>query len=387
MTAGSPGSVEIGAVPSGPRNARKVHGHDGAQREFLEAYRAGRLYHAWLITGPRGIGKATLAWQFTRFLLHTAVELRDHPQSGVGGVRSLDVPGNHAIARRIAVGSELTVMGIERSRSQKSGRMRRIIPVEDVRELQSFFSMTSADGLPLVAVVDSPDEMERHAANAMLKLLEEPPNNAYLFLVSHSPARLLPTIRSRCRRLACRPLSAGDMAMALGQLALEDAGDNRTLTNLSEGSVGMAVELSEGDGLQLHARIAELFAGAPGIDRAGIQKLAEGFDGGKPEIDFEFGLKMMALSVARLARASASGGANPRRKRRRGVETVRPAGGTTAGRKGVGGVARAVSQGRSGVAAYQHQPSFRDHRHVPRIRPGRPPGNCLKAGKADVPTG
>ena len=310
MTEGNPGSVGNGVVPPGPRNTRKVYGHDGAKREFLEAYLAGRLHHAWLITGPRGIGKATLAWQFTKFLLHAA-GMRDDPQTGDGGACSLDVPGDHAIARRIAAGSELTVMGIERSRSPKSGRMRRIIPVEDIRELQSFFSLTSADGLPLVAVVDSPDEMERHAANAMLKLLEEPPNNAYLFLVSHSPARLLPTIRSRCRRLTCRPLSAKDMAMALEQQALEDAGDNRTLINLSEGSVGMAVELADGDGLQLHARIIELFAGAPGIDRTGMKKLAEGFDGGKPEIDFEFGLMMMALSVARLARASASGGADP----------------------------------------------------------------------------
>ena len=311
MTEGDPGSVGSSEAPSGPRSVRMVFGHDGAQREFLESYRAGRLHHAWLITGPRGIGKATLAWRFTRFLLHAAAGSGDHRHAGGGGVHALDVPDDHAIARRIAAGSELTVMGIERSRNPKSGRMRRIIPVEDIRELKSFFSLTSADGLPLVAVVDSPDEMERHAANAMLKLLEEPPNNAYLFLVSHSPARLLPTIRSRCRRLSCRPLSAGDMTKALGQLALEDAGNNRTLINLSEGSVGMAVELSDGDGLRLHAQIVELFAGAPGIDRSEMQRLAEGFDGGKSEIDFEFGLKMMALSVARLARASASRGVNP----------------------------------------------------------------------------
>ena len=310
MTPAGPGPVGNGAVPFGPRNTREVYGHNGAQLEFLEAHRAGRLHHAWLITGPRGIGKATLAWRFTKFLLHAATASEDDPQGG-GGVRSLDVPGDHAVARRIAAGSELTVMGIERSRSPKSGRMRRIIPVENVRELQSFFSLTSADGLPLVAVVDSPDEMERHAANAMLKLLEEPPNNAYLFLVSHSPARLLPTIRSRCRRLTCRPLGAGDMTKALEQLELEDAGDNHALINLSEGSVGTAVELAEGEGLQLHARIVELFAGAPGIDRTRMQKLAGGFEGGTPEIDFEFGMKMMALSVARLARAGASGGANP----------------------------------------------------------------------------
>ncbi len=312
MTVGSSGSVEGGPAPSGPRNTRNVYGHDGAQKEFLEAYRAGRLHHAWLITGPRGIGKATLAWRFTRFLLHAAAKLKnDNQPGGTGVVGSLEVPADHEIARRIAAGSELTVMGIERSLNPKSGRMRRIIPIEDVRELQSFFSLTSADGLPLVAVVDSPDEMERHAANAMLKLLEEPPNNAYLFLVSHSPARLLPTIRSRCRRLACRPLSAGDMTRALEQLALENVGDNRTLINLSEGSVGMAVELADGDGQQLHARIVELLAGAPGIDRSGMQKFAEGFERHSSEIDFEFGLKMMALCVARLARASAYGGANP----------------------------------------------------------------------------
>ena len=311
MNAAGPGSVEGGPEPSGPRNTRNVFGHDRAQAEFLDAYRAGRLHHAWLITGPRGIGKATLAWRFTRFLLHAAAELGDNPQSGREAFRSLDIPGDSAVARRIAAGSELNVMGVERSRNPKTGRMRRIIPVEDVRELQSFFGLTSADGLPLVAVVDSPDEMERHAANAMLKLLEEPPDNAYLFLVSHSPARLLPTIRSRCRRLACRPLDGGDMTKALEQLGLEGAKDNRTLVSLSEGSVGMAAELTDEDGLQLHARIVELFSGAPGMDRTGMRKLAESFEGGGSEIDFEFGLKMMALSVARLARASASAGAAP----------------------------------------------------------------------------
>ena len=297
--------------PYGPRSTSTVFGQDDAQIEFLEAYRADRLHHAWLITGPKGIGKATLAWRIVKFLLCTATDSKENPTYDRQSVASLDVPEDHPVAKRIEAATEPTAFGIARSPNPISGRMRKVIPIDDIRELQSFFSLTSAEGLPLVAVIDSPDEMNRHSANAMLKLLEEPPDNAYLLLVSHSPERLLPTIRSRCRRLSCKPLSDRNMSNALRQLNLDLPKDIHPLVSLSEGSVGTAAELISEGGLELHSRIMEVLSGAPGMDRGKMLSLAEGFEGMQSANDFEIGLKLMSLCVARLARAAATNGIQP----------------------------------------------------------------------------
>ncbi len=291
-----------------PRATAEVYGHDDAQAEFLAAYNASRIHHAWLITGPKGIGKATLAWRFVKHLLYSASELQARPPSG-GSVpaTSLAAPSDHPVVRRIIANSEPTAIGVEVRPSPKTGRLQKFITVGEIRELRSFFSMTSADGLPLAAVIDSPDDMNASAANALLKLLEEPPDNAYFFLVSHSPSGLLATIRSRCRKLHCKPLTLSDMEKALVQLGLTKVANNQVLSQLSEGSVGTAANLACGNGIQTLSRIVEVFAGAPGIDRSAMLAFANGFDGSEPESDLAAGMRLMALSVARLARSSVFG--------------------------------------------------------------------------------
>src|SRR5205814_7203908 len=166
--------------------------------------------HSWLIGGPVGIGKATLAYRMARFVLA-------HPDPRAPLVQtatSLAVDGDHPVARRIAAQAQGDLLVLERTINEKTGKLYQDIRVEDVRRTVGFFGSTPGEGGWRVAIVDSVDELNPSGANALLKVLEEPPRRAVLLLVNHSAARVLPTIRSRCRLLALRPLSAEDVARA-----------------------------------------------------------------------------------------------------------------------------------------------------------------------------
>ncbi|MDE3122347.1 MAG: DNA polymerase III subunit delta', partial [Paracoccaceae bacterium] len=177
-----------------PRETHRLLGQTEAEAAFLDAHASGRMHHGWLLTGPRGVGKATLAWRIARFLLA-------EPPAGDAGLfgappapTTLDVDPEHPVARRIAAGSEGRLKSIRRSLDDKTGRLRSVIVVDDVRDLKGFFHLSAADGGRRVVIVDTADEMNPNAANALLKELEEPPKGAILLLVSHQPWRLLPTI-------------------------------------------------------------------------------------------------------------------------------------------------------------------------------------------------
>lgn len=244
-----------------PREARRVLGQDQAIGDFLASARAGRLHHAWLLTGPRGTGKATLAWAIARWLL------------AEGPPDRLDTDPDSPLMRRIRALSEPRLQLLRRPVDDKTGRLRAEITVDEIRKLQAFFHMSAAEGGRRVAIIDAADEMNPAAANALLKQLEEPPADAVLLLVAHQPGRLLPTIRSRCRELRLHPLDAGDMASILADLGVE--GDAEALAALSGGSVGEAVRLAGQDGLALYQKIVDLFARHPRIDRPAAAALAE----------------------------------------------------------------------------------------------------------------
>ena len=221
------------------RNERLV-GHDAAERTMHTAHVHARVHHAWLLTGPRGIGKATLAWRFARYLL--AVESAALFAGGTDGLSvTADAPGRALVNAR----SHPDLFHLRRSLNSDTGRVRAEISVDDVRDLGSFMHMTPAMGRYRVAIVDAADEMNRNAANAVLKVLEEPPPNTVLLIVAHAPGRLLPTIRSRCRRLALQPLSTDMVIRLLGEYAPQTSTDERaTLADLAEGSIGRALELA-----------------------------------------------------------------------------------------------------------------------------------------------
>lgn len=244
-----------------PRMTGRVIGQDHAIGDFVEAARGGRLHHAWLLTGPRGVGKATLAWAIARWLISGA-ESND-----------LGVAADDPAARRLRALSEPGLQLIRRPWDDKAGRLRAEITVDEIRKLLSFFHLSSSEGGWRIAIIDAADEMNTAAANALLKVLEEPPANGLILMIAHQPARLLPTIRSRCRLLRLNPLTPDLMSQVLGGMGVTD--DTEALAALSDGSVGEALRLSGQDGLARYQQIVDLFATLPRLDRLAAAKLSD----------------------------------------------------------------------------------------------------------------
>ena len=289
-----------------PREAAHLFGQNAAEAAFLDAFNTGRLHHGWMITGPKGIGKATLAWKLARFLIAT-------PPQDDGGLfgappppTSLDIDPEHPVARRMLARAEPGLFSLTRSVVETTGRMSNVIRIEDVRRLRSFFAMSSADGGRRVVIVDAADEMNANAANAILKLLEEPPANAILLLIAHQPSRLLPTIRSRCRVLHCDPLSDEDLSAALEKAEITPA-DPASLKALAGGSVGTAISLENQSGTELYATILKLLSTLPQLDRGLASKIADSVGGRGNEAKLSLVLDLLDIALARLARAGVAG--------------------------------------------------------------------------------
>jgi DNA polymerase III subunit delta' len=289
-----------------PRDTPRLIGQAAAETAFLDAFNAGKLHHAWLLTGPRGVGKATLAWRLARFLLATPAP--DHgAMFAPAPPETLDISADHPVSRRIASGGEGAVRAVTRSINPDTKKMRKQIVVDDIRALNGFFQMSAADGGRRVVIIDDADEMNVSAANALLKMLEEPPERASLLLLSHQPSGLLATIRSRCRTLRLGALSSAQMAKALDASEVEIKGDPAALAELSGGSVGGALRLSLMGGLQIYAELVALMASLPRMDRARALKLAEAAAQRGAEEKLQLLFTLIDLLLARLARTGATG--------------------------------------------------------------------------------
>src|ERR1700723_762820 len=206
-----------------PRETTDLFGHGEAETALLNAYRSGRIPHAWLIGGAQGIGKATLAYRMARFVLAH----RNPLASPVQRAETLYLDPSDPVARHVAAGAHGSLLTLERTLNDK-GVMRTVITVDETRETISFFGSTAAVEGWRVCIVDTVDELNPNAANALLKILEEPPKQSLFLLVSHAPARVLPPILSRCRRLARRPLATADVIAAAAAAANLEA-DNPAL--------------------------------------------------------------------------------------------------------------------------------------------------------------
>lgn len=284
-----------------PRANADLVGHEAAEKTLLDGYLSNRLHHAWLITGARGIGKATLAYRFARFLLAGADKdlFATTPQS-------LYVSPEHPVFKRVASGGHADLLTVERSFDEKRGRMRHRIIVEDVRAVGAFLSLTPAEGGWRVVVVDGAEDMNRHAANAALKALEEPPQRTALLLVSNAPGRLLATIRSRCRRLALEPLAERDVAALLARMRADLGADEVTaLAKISEGSAGRALRLAEEGGLDLYRELLRLLAPLPELDIAAVHGIGERLARPSGESAYRTFTELMRWWVARLVRGGA----------------------------------------------------------------------------------
>lgn len=288
-----------------PRETQQLFGQDTATGDFLDAFSSGRLHSGWLMTGPRGIGKATLAWKIATFLL-----AQEQPGDSLFGAppkpTSLDVSPDHPDVRLVQSGAHPRLFVVRRPYDAKTAKLKSEITVDTVRGLKGFFQMSAADGGRRVVIVDSADELNRNAANAILKELEEPPANTTLLLIAHQPSRLLPTIRSRCRELRLSSLTPDALQAALtGAGQTTDAGE--ALASLSSGSAGDAIRLLNHDGLPLYAQIIQLCDGLPHFDRPAGLRLAESCAGRGAEIRFALTLDLIDHFIARAARAGLMG--------------------------------------------------------------------------------
>lgn len=299
-----------GVIPE-PRETAVLFGHAEAEQALLEAYRSGRVPHAWLIGGPSGIGKATLAYRMARFVLAHP----DPAMPAVRGATSLAVPADHPVARRIAGQAHSDLLAIHRVVNEKTGKLFTEIRVDDVRRSVSFFGSTAGEGGWRIAIVDPVEDLNRNGENALLKVLEEPPPRALLLLVSHAPGRVLPTIRSRCRTLLLRPLEPGDVARAaaaaLGEK--EPSAEIRDAAEAADGSVGRALMFLEGDALELRRQVIQLLERLPQVDQRALHALGEELTGTETETLAAF---MDAVNGWLSARLHQSGSHNGQRMAR-----------------------------------------------------------------------
>ncbi|ADO43534.1 DNA polymerase III subunit delta' [Ketogulonicigenium vulgare] len=287
-----PDPTAVAGMPH-PRESHVLLGQGRAEHEFTDAAASGRMHSGWLLTGPQGIGKATFAYRAAAWLLAGA------PTSG------MDLPDDHPDLRLIRAGSHPRLLVIKRGPNEKGDRLESVITVRAMRQLGSFFGLSATDGGRRVVIVDAADDMNPNAANALLKLLEEPPAGAVLLLIAHQPARLLPTIRSRCRVLPLAPLTGDDLA------AILQAEDGAALSALAQGSAGAAARIVAHDGLKLYADLVAVMDGMPRFDRPRATQLiasvtARGADGRLALL-----VDLIDLFLSRAARAGILGAPLP----------------------------------------------------------------------------
>ncbi|CAK0776514.1 DNA polymerase III subunit delta [uncultured Gammaproteobacteria bacterium] len=359
-----------------PRDNPHLVGHEAAENLLREAWAGGRLHHAWLIGGPAGIGKATLAFRFARFVLAygtpPAVQgpslalrpafvpspsplpspslspARDSGARDSGGlfgpallpvsskrstpsgagravatvsvappppsplssppppVEGLALELAHPVFRRVVSGGHPDLVTIELRFDEKRNKMKTEIMVEDVREIVRFLHRTTASGGWRVVVVDGVERMNASGLNAILKILEEPPPGALLLLVTETPGGLLPTIRSRCRRLTLGPLSETVVLGLLGRYRPDlDQGEQLALARLADGAVGRALALADAGGLAVYREIVTLLAPLPRLDPAAVHAFADKVGRRGSEALFDTVANLMVWWLRRLARAAA----------------------------------------------------------------------------------
>jgi DNA polymerase-3 subunit delta' len=276
-----------------PRENPDLLGHEAAEHAWAQARASGRLHHAWLITGTQGIGKATLAYRLARGLL---------ADRAPGESLALD-PAD-PVFRRIAAGTHAGLMTVERSPDEKTKRMRRDIVVDEVRAVTQFLRRTAGEGGWRVVVVDGAEDMNPNAANALLKLLEEPPTGALLLLVCHAPGLLPATIRSRCRRLRLSPLRCAEVEALLARYLPELPPDERAqMAALAEGSIGRALSLGAGDGPAMAAQVARVLAAGP----KGLAALDVADAVARDEAGFSLFMDLLRQAIGSVVRQGARG--------------------------------------------------------------------------------
>jgi len=308
---------------TGPLAESELIGHAQAERALLDAWAGGRLHHAWLIAGPEGIGKATLAGRFTRFLLahgiagkksQSAVEAGpslfgdpEPPAASDAPATSLHVAPSDPVFQRVKSRGHGDLFTVTRGYDDKRKRERKVIVIDDVRHVRDFTGLTAAEDGYRVVLIDGAEDMNRNAENALLKVLEEPPKRTIFLLVSHAPGRLLPTTRSRCRLLSLRALDDENVAALLTKHRPDLAPDEKAmLIRLADGSIGRALRLAEEGGVALYREMVGLLGKLPDLDISA----AHAFSGKlapPTAVGYELFGELLGDWIARMVRAGAGG--------------------------------------------------------------------------------
>lgn len=260
----------------------KLFGHEAAEAFLAQSYRSGKIHHAILIEGPEGIGKATLAFRFAHHVL-------THSDPATAPEHMSDPDPASSVGRQIASGASHNLLHLTRPVDEKTGKVKQAITVDEVRRAGHFFAQTSGTGNWRIVIIDPADDLNRNAANAILKALEEPPKRALFLVLSHAPGKLLPTIRSRCLPLKLSPLDGTAMGRALSNLGLAPAGDDPDgILALSKGSVAQALKLLNYGGADIIAAFRAVLS-ADGADaRREMHRLADALSARDTEVIFNF---------------------------------------------------------------------------------------------------
>ena len=281
-----------------PAENMKLFGHNDAEAFLAQSYRSGKGHHAILIEGPPGVGKATLAFRFANHVL-------THPDPAGAPDRLEDPDPASPVSRQIASGASHNLLHLARPVDEKTGKMKSAITVDEVRRAGRFFSQTSGTGNWRIVIIDPADDMNRNAANAILKILEEPPKRALFLLISHAPGKLLPTIRSRCLPLKLAPLDDNALGAALAHLCIEA---NRDLLAAANGSVGEALKLVNYGGSDIIAAYNDVLGAQGASARRAMHRLADALSGKDSDTIFEFFTGHVGEDLMKKARAAAMAG-------------------------------------------------------------------------------
>ncbi len=297
-----------------PRENPDLVGHEEAERALLAAWNSGRMAHAWLIGGISGIGKATLAFRFARFVLANGGQ---KPERGDGfdmfgappaGPTSLYLPPEDPVFCRVRAGGHTDMLTVERRYDDKRGKMKTEIAVDDVREVSAFMRRTSGEDGWRVVIIDGVEQMNASGHNALLKILEEPPEKALLLLVTETPGGLLPTIRSRCRKLLLSPLPKQVVTdwLACNRSDLAEA-DRLALAQLAEGSIGRALSLAAAGGLELHRKLVAVLQTLPQLNLKAAHAFADSVTRKGDDDPWYTATGLLVWWLARLVKARAVG--------------------------------------------------------------------------------
>ena len=294
-----------------PKLTKNLFGHQTAEQEFINCFKSGKFHHGWLITGSKGIGKATFAWRVAKFLLTQPTDGQEKNSlfdNSENKQIAIDANLRNVITARILAESEPRLAIIRKSYDEKRKTFRSSIRVDEIRHLKSSFSLSVTDGGYRVAIVDCVDDLNINAANALLKTLEEPPKNTVFLLISHNVHSLIPTIKSRCRELRLNSLADSDLVNALKQIHLTiPEQDSEIYSLLGSGSVGNSIRLIQHDGASIYRTLLSFLHQLPDLNGFELEKFIATFLGNKNKSRLELLIELLNVTVARISKAGIVG--------------------------------------------------------------------------------